>query len=230
MKSMVLTWPETEQVICRSRLTLLYGPPGTGKTTAAIRAGSPSSVYNLTLTDETAAAEVRGHFIPRGGEFVWMDGPGMRAFRQGARLVLNEIDKASDDCLDYCHALLDDPGVAAITLPTGETVSPGEGYSVVLTMNGQPEDLPDAIADRLAVAIEVLEPHPAALARFSEPIQDAIRGTVAGDQNVGRRASLRAFNAYVDLAAALGDDLAARAVFAERAEEVLSAIRLAGER
>jgi len=209
-------------------LTLLYGPPGTGKTTAACKVGSPASVYNVTLTDETAAAELRGHWMP-GEVWQWMDGPAMRAFRGGARLVLNEIDHASGDALDFCHALLDDPGVAAITLPSGETVSPAPGFSVVATMNGVPSDLPDAIRDRFAIALEITEPHPAALAALPSAIQDAIRGSV-GASDEDQRTSLRAWNAYLDLSRKLGDETAAKAVFRHRAGEVLAALALAAER
>lgn len=226
---MLLDWKTTEAVIAGSRLCLLYGPPGTGKTTAAVRAGSPVSFYNVTLTDETPAAELRGHYIPVDGSFVWQDGPAMRAFREGVRLVLNEIDHASGDALDFAHCLLDDPGIAAITLPTGETVHPAPGFTVVATMNGDPSDLPPAIADRFAVAIEVTEPHPDAMAGLPEAVQDAIRGTVGADDE-DRRTSLRAWRSYLDLAGKVGDETAARAVFRHRADEVLAAIALAEER
>ncbi|HEY1309251.1 MAG TPA: AAA family ATPase [Vicinamibacterales bacterium] len=226
---MLLDWTTTEAVIAGSRLCLLYGPPGTGKTTAAVRAGSPGSFYNVTLTDETPAAELRGHYIPADGNFVWQDGPAMRAFREGTRLVLNEIDHASGDALDFCHCLLDDPGIAAITLPTGETVHPSPGFTVVATMNGEPGDLPPAIRDRFAVAIEVTEPHPDAIAGMPEAVQDAIRGTVGTDDDE-QRTSLRAWRSYLDLADKVGDETAARAVFGIRAGEILAALKLADER
>lgn len=227
---MLLDWNIIDAIVASpaARLVLMYGPPGTGKTTAACNAGNPAEFYNVTLTDETAAAELRGHWMP-GEVWQWMDGPCMRAFRGGHRLVLNEIDKASADALDFLHALLDDPGVSAFTLPTGETVRPGAGFNVRATMNGVPEDLPDAVRDRFAIRLEITEPHPDAIARFDKPIQDAIRGTVpSGDDD--RRASLRAFSSYVDLEKVFGDETAAKAVFQHRADEVLTAVRLAGAR
>ena len=225
----VLDWNTIERVIAESRLCLLYGPPGTGKTTAAVNAARGAvSMSNVTLADETPAAELRGHFVPRGGDFVWMDGPALAEFRRGGHLVLNEIDKASDDALDFLHALLDDPTVAAITLPTGETVRAGETFKCVCAMNGQPEDLPSAVLSRLAVRIEILEPHPDALAHFPQAIRDAIVGTIGAEDD--RRSELRAWNAYMALAAKLGDETAAKAVFQHRAQEVLNAVRMAGER
>ena len=226
---MLVDWPTTEAVIRGSRLCLLYGPPGTGKTTAAVRTGAPGKVFSLTLTDETPAAELRGHFVPQGGNFVWMDGPALRAFRDGARLVLNEVDHASGDALDFLQGLLDDPGIASLDLPSGETVFPGEGFSCIATMNGQPEDLPVALQDRFAIRVEVTEPHPDALASFPKPVQDAIVGTVAVDDS-DRRTSLRAWRSYVDLSAVVGDDAAAKAIFGTRHTEVLNALRMAGER
>jgi MoxR-like ATPase len=86
-------------------------------------------------------AELRGHFVPAGGgEWRWMHGPAMRAFAHGGRLVLDEITRASDDCLSFCLALLDDPESARITLPADEdagggTFTPHPDYTVWATTN-----------------------------------------------------------------------------------------------
>src|SRR5207244_1607050 len=118
---------------------------------------------------------LRGHFIPKGQEFIWMDGPALTAFRLGSRLVLNEIDKASGDALTFCHALLDDPGIARITLPTGETVIPHEDFHVIATMNGEPEDLPDALRDRFAVRIHIDKLHPEAVEALPKDLHKIAR-------------------------------------------------------
>lgn len=223
----LIEWPTIEAIVAGARLSLLYGPPGTGKTTAAVRAGKPSSCYSVTLTDETPAAELRGHWIPAGSEWRWMDGPAMLAFRGGGRLVLNEIDKASSDALDFCHALLDDPGIAAITLPSGETVTPHPDFKVVATMNGDPEDLPEAIRSRFAIRVNVTQPHPAAIESLPEDLRAAAAGL---DPATDRAGDLRAWRTFGELRNTLDAETAAAAVFAHRALDVLDALRLAGVR
>jgi hypothetical protein len=215
-------WELIEAVIPNEKRTLLYGPPGTGKTTAGNFAGTPSMVYNVTLTEETPAAEIRGHYVPRGGEFHWQDGPAMRAYRDGARLILNEIDKASVDCLTFCYALLDDPSISMITLPTGETVKPHENFSCVATTNGVPEDLPDALKDRLAVRIYVPTPHPEAIKSLPEDLQKPATKGFGKPESP----SFREWKAYASLREKIGNEFAAKAVWGNRAETVLNTLKI----
>lgn len=225
-------WSLIEIVLPVSRLTLLYGPPGTGKTTAGNFLGEPKEVYNITLTEETPAAELRGHFVPKGNEFVWMDGPALTAFKNGSRLVLNEIDKASGDALTFCHALLDDPGIAAITLPYKDeeggvvTVKPHPDFHVVATMNGEPEDLPEALRDRFAVRINVDKVHPNAIKSLPKDLQKIATKGVSKDGD--RSVSIRGWNAFVQLRAIVGEENAARAVFGSRANTILNTIKIDG--
>ncbi|MGC8460334.1 MAG: AAA family ATPase [Candidatus Dormibacteria bacterium] len=160
---------------------LLYGPRGTGKTTSATRArfvtadGKPQPVYSITLTSEQSAASLWGHWMPKGDQFVWNDGPMLRAWREGALLVINEIDHASEDVQNVLHVLLDDPEVAQITLPTGETVRPGKGFRCIATMNGYPEDVSEPVLDRFSLTVNVASPSTEMIEALPEDLREEAR-------------------------------------------------------
>jgi hypothetical protein len=210
---------------CGTGNTLLYGPPGTGKSYAA--QGGAADVFNVTLTPETPAAELRGHYHPRGGEFVWQDGPVVMALRRGARIVLNEIDHAGGDTLSFLLAALDNPESCRITLPSGETVRPAPGFHCVATMNGRPEDLLPALRDRFAAAVEITDVHPSAIEALSDDLRNAARGTVnAGESD---RVTLRSWLAFDRLRPMIGPELAAQAVFGVDWRATLDSLTVAAE-
>lgn len=217
-------WKVAEAVVrAGTGNTLLYGPPGTGKSYAA-QSGA-SDVFNITITPETPAAELRGHYHPRGGEFVWQDGPVVAAMRRGCRLVLNEIDHAGGDTLSFLLAALDNPESCRITLPSGETVRPSHGFHVVATMNGQPGDLLPALRDRFAAAVEISDVHPAAIERLSPDLRNAARGTVGAEGS--DRISLRSWLCFDKLRPIVGPETAAQAVFSADWRAVLDSLTVA---
>lgn len=221
-------WNLIERAISEVDRVLLYGPPGTGKTTAATLVGEPVNPMAVTLTEETPAAELRGHFIPKGGEFMWMDGPGVSAMRHGHRLVLNEIDHCSQDCSTLLHVLLDDRKLldkTGLTLPSGETVRPAPGYKVIATMNGEPGDLTPALRDRF-LCIEVETPHPKAIESLPKDLRPIARDTCK-IKDPTRRISLRQWKQYDDLRTkGFSANEAAKLTFAERADEVRTLVAL----
>jgi len=227
-------WEVAEAIIGVSPRVLLRGKPGTGKTYHAATAAltEDQKVYQITMTEETPMAEIRGHYIMQDGEFVWSDGPVISAWREGARLVINEIDHASEDCLSLMYALLDDPGFAALTLPTGETVRPADGFQVVATMNGIPEDLPDALQDRLPVDIEITDVHPKAIERLPKDLREAARNTAlakTSERGISIRMWLEFAALRESLPAKLDDPdaaltVAAQAIFGENYREALTAL------
>jgi MoxR-like ATPase len=206
-------WSFVERVLRspHARTVYIYGPPGLGKTWAAMYLGDHRAYYALTLTEETSATELRGHYLPKGRSMPWHDGPATMAMRAGARLILNELTHASPDVLSLLHPLLENPDTACLTLPTGETVRPASGYTVVATDNLPPEDLPAALRDRFDCVLHVNEPHPAALAQLPEHLRGpALRGLLLEPD---RRISLRGWLSVHRLEAEFGLRGACIAVF-----------------
>lgn len=220
-------WELADALVGVSSRVLLWGPSGTGKSWAARRNNRDSEIFSVSLTDDTPAAELRGHYGVIEGSYKWLDGPCVMAWRKGCRLVLNELEKASGDAQTFLLGILDDLEIAQQTLPTGETISPAEGFCVVATMNGHPDqDLNSALRDRFPVCINIDKIAPPALLKLPEQLRNVAKNSgVQKDAN--RRISVRSWNAYAKLREDFGDHLAAKAVFGDRANTVLESLKLA---
>lgn len=195
-------WNIFDSIIGKSERILLYGIPGTGKTYQAVKTNVPSNsnVYSTTLTVDSSASELIGHYIPNEkGTFDWNDGVGIKSWREGTRLVLNEIDHAGPDVTSVLHAILDDQDIARFTLPNQdkETVQPTKGFNVVATMNGVPDDLPEALADRFAVKIDINAVHPDAIKTLPEQYQGAYAREAVNYESVPM--SIRAWKEFAKL-------------------------------
>jgi MoxR-like ATPase len=230
-------WDVVAAVLNHAPRTLLHGPPGTGKTHAACRLGlnNGQRVFSVTLTEETPAAELRGHYILKDGKYVWHDGPAVAAWRCGGRLVINEIQRGSADVHALLLAITDDREIAEIDLPSGEKVKPAEGFACVATMNGDPqEQLDPALLDRFCVSINIDKIHPDAVKQLPEDVQHAAERT-ALIENQERRISVRAWYAFAQLRQQLrrihgqedAQRLAAVAVFNSRSQDALDALSIA---
>jgi hypothetical protein len=188
----VESWDMLEKVLTIPDIRTFYlnGPPGTGKTWAAYYYGrvKEKAFYAITITDETSAAELRGHFIFKGGDAIWHDGPFVRAMREGVRLVINEITNASSDVLALLYPILEDYSTACLTLPSGETIRPSDGFHVVATDNRSPEMLPEALQDRFMAYVEVNDTNPAAIAALPEDLRAVASQTIGdGDRRISAR-------------------------------------------
>jgi len=220
-------WDLINKVIPQSRVTLLYGKPGSGKSYAAHNADlGGRQLFSVTMTPETPSAELRGHYVPQGSQFVWQDGPAIKAWRFGGRFVINEIDHAGGDALSFLLNCLDSQETACLTLPTGEMVKPHPQFQAVATMNGSPDELPLAIVDRCPICIEVNALHPSAVETLPHDLRTVALGSALADDD--RRISIRAWQCFAHLRDSLGAETAATAVFAKRAQDVLDSLKMAG--
>jgi MoxR-like ATPase len=210
---------------------ILFGPPGTGKTYAGLNGGDVSSgAWRLICTEDMSNAKVEGHYKLNGdGGWSWADGEAVKAWKgdgiRGGRLVIDEIDKAGADVFATLLAFTDSPESAKWESPdNGRTVTPKDGFSVVMTTNIEHMDeLPEALKDRFPVCIRINQPHPDALAKLSADLREyAVRMADAGE----RRISLRTFYAFDQLRKSLGDAEGARLVFGTQAQSVLDAIAI----
>jgi MoxR-like ATPase len=223
-------WDTIEIVLPHAKRTLLYGPPGTGKTHAGVYygLGDGQDCYSIYITEYTAVSEPRGNIFPvvRDGQRVyeWQDGPATIAYRNGHRLVINEIDKASDDCMTFFLALLDDAAVSRITLPTGEVVPRHPEFSCVATMNARPIALIDPLRDRFPVTINVDIVNPHAVEALPEAMREVASST-ANDKTLEDRLGIRAWLEFVHLRQHIDETVAAGILFGKKATQVLTAVR-----
>ena len=231
-------WQLVSAAIGNADRVLLYGPPGTGKAYAAatnkvgLNMDGDPNVYQITMTEDTASANLEGFYKPSSdGGFEWHDGIAIQAWRNGGRLVINEIDHASPDAMTFLHAILDDKDIAQLTLNNDnkETVRPEPGFTVIATTNSLPESLPMALKDRFPVKINVDKIHPIALERFPKSWRNTISDTSLS-MDSEQRLSIRAWREFFDLISkGLDKREAGYLIFGERADELMDAIFLSDD-
>jgi hypothetical protein len=180
---------------------LLYGAPGTGKTYYAMNYNlNDKPAFRLVCTEEMTDADLLGRWLPsvENGERTlrFQEGVAIQAWRTGGRLVVDEINKVNSDIESRLMSLIDTYESSSWEHPvTGEIIKPHPEFSVVATMNGEPEDLGAAIRDRLVVQLEINEPHPDAISSLPEYIR-ATAEHVCSSQGSDRY-SLRNFVEFV---------------------------------
>jgi len=224
-------WQALEDVLANGiDRVILFGPPGTGKTYAGMHMGDVSKgSHRITCTEDMTNIDVDGAFLPAsdGKSFKWYEGKALKAWKSGGRLVIDEIDKAGSDVFATLLNFLDSPESASWEHPdSGQIHRPAQGFTAVMTTNIEDmSELPEALADRFPVRIRINQPHPNALKRLSRDLrQVAVQMADAGPQRI----SLRTFLAFDSLRKSMGDEKAAKIIFASRAEGIIDAIRING--
>ncbi|NLV11618.1 AAA domain-containing protein [Halomicrobium mukohataei] len=138
---------------------VLKGPPGVGKSflTRYVCAMTNRPLYRVTLSETTYREDLLGHLhlvSGDGGETVteWIDGPLTRAVREGAVLLLDEINAADANTVAALNAVMEQRATRSLTIPqTGEQIVPHEEFRVVATSNPGYQgtyELNDAFEDR----------------------------------------------------------------------------------
>jgi MoxR-like ATPase len=221
-------WALAEAILTANRTACLHGPAGTGKTYAAQRVGlkdgAPEPI-TVTLTSDTSAADLMGYYISTPEGFKWNDGPALRAWRCGARLVVNEADKANGDAESALHTIADESGSAVYVTAAGETIRPSPGFHCIATTNADPTEAfrSEGVADRFSVRVHVNQPHPAAIAALPEDLRKAAASTWNADPKI----TMRQWRAFAELRGCMSSDTAAELVFGARASAVLDSLVVA---
>jgi MoxR-like ATPase len=224
-------WPFVEALLADPsvRTIFLFGAAGIGKTYCAYHNGrTDAGIYPITLTPETPASELVGHFFPAGQELRWRDGPFTLALRAGGRLVINEISHASSDVLAILYPVLESAATARLQLPDGQVVRPAPGFHAVITDNESPDNLPAALQDRFDCLVHIKTPHPDALALLHPKLRRAaLRAMILDDE---RRVTMRQWLNISRFMEAMGLDGACRAVLGrERGAQIFDALLLAND-
>ncbi|KXS18954.1 P-loop containing nucleoside triphosphate hydrolase protein [Gonapodya prolifera JEL478] len=100
---------------------LLEGSPGVGKTSliANLSAVTGNRLVRINLSDQTDLMDLFGSDLPveggKAGEFAWRDGPFLRAMQDGAWVLLDELNLASQSVLEGLNACLDYRATVYIT-------------------------------------------------------------------------------------------------------------------
>lgn len=207
---------------------LLYGKPGTGKTYFGLNYHlNDQTSYRLICTDEMTDGDMIGKYKQNdSGIWRFEEGVAIKAWRTGGRLVVDEINRVNGDIESRLMAIIDTVQSSSFEHPeTGEVVRPQPGFSVVATMNGEPEDLSPAVLDRLVVRVEIEQPHPDAIAALPANLRDiALEYSTRDD---GDRYSLRSFFAFAQLLQASNDiDASARICLPKIRKSIVSALSI----
>lgn len=115
---------------------LLKGPTGTGKSRFIEHMAHKLDKNLITISchEETSSTDLIGRFIIKGAETVWLDGPLIKAIKEGAIIYLDEIAEARPDVVVAIHSLTDHRRELYID-KLGETIKAHEDFMLVASFN-----------------------------------------------------------------------------------------------
>ena len=114
--------------------TYISGLSGNGKTFMVEQACAKvgKEFIRVQINPETDEDDLLGGFRLIDGETVFSKGPVLKAMENGAILLLDEIDRATNKIM-CLQGILE--GKPVLVKKTGETISPSEGFNVIATAN-----------------------------------------------------------------------------------------------
>jgi hypothetical protein len=114
--------------------TYISGLSGNGKTFMVEQACAKvgKEFIRVQINPETDEDDLLGGFRLINGETVFSKGPVLKAMENGAILLLDEIDRATNKIM-CLQGILE--GKPVLVKKTGETISPSEGFNVIATAN-----------------------------------------------------------------------------------------------
>ena len=146
------------------------GLSGNGKTFMVEQACSKLNreFIRVQINPETDEDDLLGGFRLINGETVFSKGPVLKAMENGAILLLDEIDRATNKIM-CLQGILE--GKPVLVKKTGETIAPAAGFNVIATANTKgkgSEDgrftaasiIDEAFLERFTVAIDQKFPSP----------------------------------------------------------------------
>lgn len=206
---------------------LLYGQPGTGKTFYALNnhldhKGRTRNAHRVLCSPDMTTADVDGLWKPSKDDWQFVMGSALRAWQNGDRLILDELDQASGDVLTALLLICDSTGSAVREHPeTGEQISPADGFEIIATTNAERlSDLPENLVDRFPVRINISEVNPQALQKLPEELRSVAKAYSSRHHD---RFSLRSFFAYDKLRKTVDLETATRLVFGDEAKAIAEA-------
>jgi len=142
----------------RNIYPLLSGPPGGGKT-ALVEAAYGDEVITVNCDADTEVADLIGAYVPTTtpGDYRWVDGPVLRAAKDGKVLFLDDVTVAPAGVLAKMYPLMDGRGTITVTQHRNEQVVAADGFFVVGAHNPGllGTHLSEALASRFLLHITI---------------------------------------------------------------------------
>ena len=229
-------WYEVLERICNglkngsldSIRVLLIGPPGTGKSTTAEILSD--AMARIPVHQGMGVEELVGQYHLEAGATVWKDDCITLAMKAGKPVVIDEIDRYSDEIGSILYGVTDDRPY--VKLGAGNIVKAVKGFSVIATMNPGISVLPEAIVDRFECIITAVEPHPEANKFEDEARSGAVtnyfRALPTNTWDWSGKPTVRRMRAFTKYEPIVGRKHALQLAFGQAAEELESVLSTSG--